>query len=435
MAGQAQEPVTFEDVMMFLSRAEWDALPEGQRQLYRDVVADTYELLSSLGYPGPKPDILHRLERGEEPWIYPSPGHTGSWLEEPSSGWWPEASGYQEPETSCPGWNMWSLQDRMFQKFDCHKGRSEFVSVADSGVGTQAQPWLVKEEVEDKPELMEDLTQSETFLIHSMMEQQSLDPREQLWDDLREQNHGNTQNNGHTLGEVTLLAGTGELRVEERRAAAAKDHSYCLRNEPAPPYGPGPCSLWEHNYCQQRRARRSRLARQRARCIRVLRRARDVLRRYRPYRRPGLPWRGCSSCCATAAQGTNPGACPATDAAEPCKIRSTGSAEGVTSDTQDAPGRILGSGASPPAPIVAEGMRKGAEPVEDPGANQELERRAGPRKSRVSVIQDMIQDVLKVVGYMLESLCQRFEVQGFSQVKSIWPIVIQIDNLTEIEKP
>ncbi|NXR86113.1 ZN250 protein, partial [Hypocryptadius cinnamomeus] len=64
-----QEPMTFEDVAVFLSRAEWDALTAGQRELYRDVVSDTYELLTSLGYPGPKPDILHRLERGEEPWI------------------------------------------------------------------------------------------------------------------------------------------------------------------------------------------------------------------------------------------------------------------------------------------------------------------------------------------------------------------------------
>ncbi|NXD32643.1 ZN250 protein, partial [Spelaeornis formosus] len=64
-----QEPVTFEDVIPPLSRAEWDALPEGQRELYRNVVSDTYELLTSLGYPGPKPNILYRLERREEPWI------------------------------------------------------------------------------------------------------------------------------------------------------------------------------------------------------------------------------------------------------------------------------------------------------------------------------------------------------------------------------
>ncbi|NWY99077.1 ZN250 protein, partial [Loxia curvirostra] len=64
-----QVPMAFEDVAVLLSRAEWDALTAGQRELYRDVVSDTYELLTSLGYPGPKPDILHRLERGEEPWI------------------------------------------------------------------------------------------------------------------------------------------------------------------------------------------------------------------------------------------------------------------------------------------------------------------------------------------------------------------------------
>uniref|UniRef100_A0A8C0UDU1 KRAB domain-containing protein n=1 Tax=Cyanistes caeruleus TaxID=156563 RepID=A0A8C0UDU1_CYACU len=45
-----QVPVLFEDVAVRFSRQEWwDALPERRRQLYRDVVLDTYELLTSLG--------------------------------------------------------------------------------------------------------------------------------------------------------------------------------------------------------------------------------------------------------------------------------------------------------------------------------------------------------------------------------------------------
>ena len=44
-----QEPVTFEDIAVYLSRAEWDAIAAGQRELYRSVMLDNYKLLSSLG--------------------------------------------------------------------------------------------------------------------------------------------------------------------------------------------------------------------------------------------------------------------------------------------------------------------------------------------------------------------------------------------------
>ncbi|XP_071590575.1 zinc finger protein 707-like [Heliangelus exortis] len=115
MAGWAQDAVTFEDVAVYLSRAEWDTMGPGQRELYHRVMMENYNLLSSLGYPGPKPDILCRMERGEEPWVSaaqspvrwdgprrPSPGREGDggWLEEPS--WWWDGGGGRAQERTQP---------------------------------------------------------------------------------------------------------------------------------------------------------------------------------------------------------------------------------------------------------------------------------------------------------------------------------------------
>ncbi|XFG15152.1 hypothetical protein AB1E19_018776 [Capra hircus] len=61
--------LSFEDVTVGFTQEEWQKLDPDQRTLYRDVMLENYSHLISVGYCIPKPELIFKLEQGEQPWV------------------------------------------------------------------------------------------------------------------------------------------------------------------------------------------------------------------------------------------------------------------------------------------------------------------------------------------------------------------------------
>ncbi|ELK06663.1 Zinc finger protein 420 [Pteropus alecto] len=68
-AGESAASVSFKDVTVEFTPDEWQYLGASQSTLYRNVMLENYSHLVSPGYCSIKPEVIFKLEQGEDPWL------------------------------------------------------------------------------------------------------------------------------------------------------------------------------------------------------------------------------------------------------------------------------------------------------------------------------------------------------------------------------
>ncbi|XP_013363840.1 PREDICTED: zinc finger protein 33B-like isoform X4 [Chinchilla lanigera] len=100
MSKKLHGSVSFKDVTVGFTQEEWQHLDPSQKSLYRDVMLENYSHLVSVGkgYCMTKPELIFRLEQGEEPWILEEEFPRPSFLEFWKTDHWKERSKENQPK-------------------------------------------------------------------------------------------------------------------------------------------------------------------------------------------------------------------------------------------------------------------------------------------------------------------------------------------------